>query len=314
LDQASPTNQFIDSIMRSDQLNDKQKRRAVNAIRWYQDRGLDPFDPTLLTQVDANGQPLVPGNIRSIRGEIMRAAQTVGFGGYGDWAGLQSAQREYNQKAAGIQAQMEGIANEIRGNRFQGIANLADIAGNAGLRTDELAALYEPQIARQFQDERERILQTANAGRFNPGAALGRLGETQALTQKTSAIERALQILGGQTSITQQALAPAQSLAATTSAQRQGGTLNMANIGAAQSNAQQQLAAQQAGALGTGIASAGSQLGNLGLLLGILNQGKQTTGGPAAPANNSVMANQPGYNTGYATGLPNLLSGLLGTS
>ena len=285
-EQASPVSQFIDGIMRSDQLNVTQKRRAVNAVRYFASRGLDPFDSSLLTQTDANGKPLVPGNIRKIRGEIFRAAQTVGFGGYKDWAGLMGAEQQHQQKAAQFQAMAGPLADTLRTNRLQGQAGLADIAGNAGLRLNDLAAQYEPQIARQFQDQRNQILQSANQGRFNPGAALGRLGETQALTQKTSAIERALQILGGQSSLIQGALAPAQNLALQTSQQRQGGSLNLANIGAAQSQAQAQLAQQNNQSLGTGTAAAGGQLGNLGLLLSLLGQSK----GPGTGASSAEAA------------------------
>lgn len=305
-EQGSPIAQFTNEIMRSDQLSDKQKRRAVNAIRWYQDRGLDPFDTSLLSQTDANGAPLVPGNIRKIRGEILRATQTVGFGGFNDWAGLMAAENDYQTKARAFQTQVAPIADQIRMNRIQGVANLADIAGKAGLRTDELAALYRPQIDREFQDERNRILQAANQGRFNPGAALGRLGDTQALTAQTSAIERALQILGGQSSITANALAPAQNLALQTSAQRQGATLNLANIGAAQSQAQQLLAQQRNESLGSGLAAAGNQIGNAALLYAILNQNPANQNmGFVGPQGNSVSRTNTPFNP--AAGL---LSGL----
>lgn len=277
LEQGSPMSQLVNEIMRTDQLNDKQKRRAVTALRHFETLGLDPFDDSLLTQTDAEGKPLIPGNIRKIRGELNRAIRTVGFAGFNDWQGLTQAENAYQQRAQAFQAQMAPIAQQTQMNRILAQAGLAQTGATAAQDLSALAGEFEPQIAQQFQDERNRILQAANAGRYNPGAALGRLGETQALTQRTSALDRALQLLGGRQTLITNALAPAQQLAQSVSGQRQGAALTVAGIGAAQQQAQQQLAQQRQENLGTGVASGIGQLGSTLQMMALL---KALGGGP----------------------------------
>lgn len=283
----SPVEQVIEEINRSPDLNDKQKRRAIQAIRNGQTRlsnlggDVDQFVNTFGGDFNA----LTGDN--SQRREAQRALPgALGAAGFGSVEDLLRSEAQFQQNLEAGAPAREQAAQTIEQNRLQALTNLSDIAANAGLRVDELTELFLPQIQNQFDEARERINQDANVGRINPAGRLAALDEAQARGEdRVAAIDRALQTLSGQASITSGALTGRENFALNTSAQRQQGILNLLNVGAAQQNAQQQLAQQQSENRGSSIAAAGGNVANAITLQQILGQIEE--GGPGGGSGNA---------------------------
>jgi len=206
------------------------------------------------------------------RGEIVNGELEL------TWLGPEAAQIE----------QYAQFADDIYQNRVQGYGSLAEIAGAPGYATPERFEAFRGGIRDDLRreifaaedEERRRIEQAANVGRYNPGGAIGRLGELtqrELLSAETDSITRALQLLGGQQQLTagrlsniQGALNPTLIQPALAAAGQTAATQNQ--IVAAQLTADQNTAAG-----GQGIASGAGGIADTMTLISLMNM----QGGPA---------------------------------
>jgi hypothetical protein len=221
---------------------------------------------------------------------LANVAAAGGLGEFGADAGaVWRAEQQFQTQQQSFQQQFGPLISGIQGNRISTLAGLAQSGATAAQDIDALTAQFAPQIAQQFQDEADRILAEANVRGFNPSGAIGRLRETQALTQQTQAISQALQLLGGRQDVMTRALLPGTQAAQAASGLRVEGQriqsnqgISAAGLASAQQEANQRLQAQQAGALGTGIAAGLGSVGDALLLWQILNNpGNQPATQPA---------------------------------
>jgi hypothetical protein len=214
---------------------------------------------------------------------LANVAAAGGLGEFGADAGaVWRAEQQFQTQQQSFQQQFGPLISGIQGNRISTLAGLASSGATAAQDIDALTAQFAPQIAQQFQDQADQILAEANLRGFNPAGAIGRLRETQALTQQTQAISQALQLLSGRQSVMTGALLPGQEFATAASGQRLEGNrirasqgASAAQIAAAQFEANARLAAEQAGALGTGIAAGIGGIGEALTLAELLRQNQE---------------------------------------
>jgi hypothetical protein len=138
-------------------------------------------------------------------GNMARAAQLLGFDNVDE---LQRAQHEWEEEYAQSVEDTEELREAIREGRYQGYENIAQMAADFPMPTEEefeaeretqfAALLEEIQLAREREEQ--QILQTAQVMGTNPAGALGRLGEATALQEAQAQTNATLRALGIQQS------------------------------------------------------------------------------------------------------------------
>lgn len=206
---------------------------------------------------------------------VRRAAALAGYDGI---EGLLSAQVEYEREQKDYEDKIEPYREETLQGRLAALSGISRIlkdfptASNADIDmlTRDVQSQLQRDISRMFSDERDKILEQANMGGFNPGAALGRLMEQETIQQsdsKLDALTQAITLLGGRQSLASNALGSLQTafmnpqqLANQTASIRTNAATNAAGIAAQQAAAMNQMNAQteanRAQATGAGVAGA----------------------------------------------------------
>lgn len=251
---------------------------------------------------------------RTARNGMAKAMQAMGYTDSGTlWNDIQ----RYNTETAAAEARNAPVRAAVAEGRNTAYMNLAALAKDFPTATKEeilaLAQQYEDQIrtgiGRDVRDQSDQILQSANMMRGNPAATLGRLREAELVEKQkapTTALERAIMLLQGQSNLGTAAIAayqnlldPAQRYALNVAALRTqamqnavSGTAQQQQVSTAGQAENTRIAAESMGngiaggaaALGSGISGAGTLgAGGVGGGGGLANYGGAYTLGSLAP-------------------------------
>lgn len=248
-----------------------------DSIRHLQ-QGLAELQGSPLTGARIGDQQMIQ-SYKNLNGRQMFAVRrAAALAGYDGIEGLLSAQVEYEREQKDYEDKIEPYREETLQGRLAALAGISRIlkdfptASNADIDTltADVQSQLQRDISRLFSDEREKLLEQANTGGFNPGAALGRLMEQETIQQantKLDALTQALTLLGGRQSLASNALGSLQTafmnpqqIANQTASIRSSAATNAAGIAAQQATAMSQMNAQtealRAQALGSGVAGA----------------------------------------------------------
>jgi hypothetical protein len=287
MEQASPVNQVINRLNMSPNLPSSIKTKAINALAKLS--GGEPIDAT-----DPDNFRAVLSNFSKLDRKALSEALGVAGLTRSGLEGLFAQEAQYQQQTQGILEQVGGSQQGIFEGRLstqEAIGNLmSEIAGLYGGGESPLVGRYmrtlEADINQTYDKQMEDVLRMASVAGYNPGRALSDLADSRASALRNLQHQGTLQaesILG----LLQGSLQPAQQTAGGVAGMRTSQGVGAAGVAGNQASTinsiQAQVNAQQAQAMGAGVAG-GFQSGADALLLsGLLNRHPGTSPQPTQP-------------------------------
>lgn len=258
-------------------------RQLINLVNEGQAQGLSVDE--IVSQIEGAkvGQDGRGWLSKQFGGE-KKLEKILALSGYSSLHDLVSADLAFSSSAQERAGRLNAAQPAIEQGRIDALRKVAGIQSGfvapseADLlsRTGDIETSLRAQIARERADSENALLEQAQARGINPGARLGRLDEWQAqsnLDANTTALSRALQLLGGEQALQTNAISSLQG-------SLQPATVNASNLIGMRMNQNSQVANQALG------------------LAGLEQQGNQFLGQGIAAGANGLASGIAAYNYG----------------